>query len=211
MMENAGGEINLIMVLLIVLGAVNWMLKPAREGKKAGLKEECKSSKKLLIAKNLSNIVIRILLMIYGFLGFDYLLIVLIGLGKYSKDPEQFKPLKIGSVGLSNVIFSLLVYMLSRIQGASRREKLEPALRNCKKRTIKSISDSFFYELKYDGIRNDLDLLAKSHFIRNYNVYFYVLINMSVVVMITFTNSGLLAVALMIAMHFTFNVTFTYY
>jgi hypothetical protein len=34
---------------------------------------------------------------------------------------------------------------------------------------------------------------------------------MSVVVMITFTNSGLLAVGLMIAMHFTFNVTFTYY
>jgi hypothetical protein len=54
------------------------------------------------------------------------------------------------------------------------------------------------------------NLLAKHHFVRNYNVYFYALINISVVVMITFTNSGLLASGIMIALHLGFNLTFAY-
>lgn len=146
----------------------------------------------------------------YSFFGFDYMILFVLGLSKYPKDSEMFKIKKMLGVGASVILCYLLTLVMYKIYSVKPKTNIQIVrnkLANKKLETNQTITEAFFHEIKYAGIKNDHNLLKKSHFVRNYNVYFYCLINGSVVVMITFTNSGLLSVFLMVMLHLWFNVT----
>jgi hypothetical protein len=86
MMENAGGEINLIVVLLIAWEITSLTTKPLTESRQRS-EGRFKTKPRLSFIEYMSNTLVKLLLVIYGFFGFDYLIIVILGLGKYSKDP----------------------------------------------------------------------------------------------------------------------------
>ena len=83
------------------------------------------------------------------------------------------------------------------------REKTEEEL---------TITQKFLRRIKYDGLSTKKNILEKSHFARNYNIYFYALINFSMAIIITFSSIGMFSIALLTTLHFTFNaLTVKYY
>jgi len=116
----------------------------------------------------------------------------------------------------SGVIICILSSFLYKIQSmklefalANQAKELDPQNKDQQKNSDTIVQD-FFTELKYSGIKLDKKILQASNFARNYNVYFYTLINISVVLMVTFTNTALIAVSLMVTMHLCFMIFFAF-
>lgn len=84
----------------------------------------------------------KMTLLLYSFFSFDYLLISIIGIGKFSKDTAKKDPGKIFSAFVSSIMFSGLVYVLYKIKSVKVKDSSKEAKRRAmtRKETLHTIS-----------------------------------------------------------------------
>jgi hypothetical protein len=177
MVENAGLEICLFGLLMVVMAILYFAMKPQK-----------------LKKNRVYSVCIKLCIVSYGFFNFDYWLSCILGLTNmvnsvsYGSSTENYNVIKIIiSTALNLVIFNFMIFFMIKLYCW----KVRPAK---SQKSIDSDFDKFVNEVKSDclnGMKSDKKNQELPHFCKQFNFYFLALFKFCILLMPTLKSSGL--------------------